>query len=258
MNDSAAQVDKWVCAINAIIKQMQSEFSPIYEGPESLHCVQSGKDKSFNPITAGKKECVFGCNLSNLCNREKTTVPAFMEELIRVIERKGVDNDGLYRINGNLAEVQKLRCQIDQGKNNFNDSDIHVLAGTLKTFLRELEDPIIPKHLQEQFLDATSTQDKNRKFHKIKELVKQLPIAHYETLKVLCRHLNNVVDVSHLNRMHVQNIALVFGPTICRVNIVTSSNNIFNLNIMLPNDLVEFIFRNHEELFDSNTKVYNK
>ena len=64
-------------------------------------------------------ECVFGCNLSNLCNREKTTVPAFMEELIRVIERKGVDNDGLYRINGNLAEVQKLRCQIDQGNKNF-------------------------------------------------------------------------------------------------------------------------------------------
>lgn len=67
---------------------------------------------------------------------------------------KGVDNDGLYRISGNLAEVQKLRCLVDQGKYNFNDSDIHVLTGTLKSFFREIEDPVIPKNMQEQFINA--------------------------------------------------------------------------------------------------------
>lgn len=28
----------------------------------------------------------------------------------------GLDHDGIYRISGNLAQIQKLRCQVDQGK----------------------------------------------------------------------------------------------------------------------------------------------
>jgi Rho GTPase-activating protein 12/27 len=92
--------------------------------------------------------------LINLCNKERRTVPFFVEEIIKAIEIKGVDNDGLYRISGNLAEVQKLRCLVDQGKYQFNDSDIHVLTGTLKSFFREIEDPVIPKNMQEQFINA--------------------------------------------------------------------------------------------------------
>jgi hypothetical protein len=29
----------------------------------------------------------------------------------------GLDHDGIYRINGNQAHIQKLRCQVDQGNN---------------------------------------------------------------------------------------------------------------------------------------------
>ena len=42
------------------------------------------------------------------------------------------------------------------GKHNFNDFDIHVLSGTLKTFFRELEDPLIPLPMQDRFLKAIS------------------------------------------------------------------------------------------------------
>ena len=27
----------------------------------------------------------------------------------------GLDADGLYRMSGNLSQVQKIRCQVDQG-----------------------------------------------------------------------------------------------------------------------------------------------
>lgn len=36
------------------------------------------------------------------------------------------------------------------------EEDVHVLTGTLKLFLRELSDPIIPSELNKEFMSAIS------------------------------------------------------------------------------------------------------
>ena len=94
----------------------------------------------------------------SLCRREKRSVPLFVDDIIAAIEAKGVDMDGIYRISGNLVEVQKVRHLVDHGKHNFKDFDIHVLCGALKTFFRELEEPLVPFSLHQDFLMATSKQ----------------------------------------------------------------------------------------------------
>ena len=91
-----------------------------------------------------------------MCRKENRTYPLFVEEIIACIEYRGLDVDGIYRISGNLAEVQKVRFQVDHGKNNFKDFDIHVLCGALKTFFRELEEPLIPFSLHQEFLNSIS------------------------------------------------------------------------------------------------------
>jgi hypothetical protein len=83
-------------------------------------------------------------------------VPYFVEEITAAIEAKGLDMDGLYRISGNVTEVQKLRHQVDHGKYNFKDFDIHVLCGALKTFFRELDDSLIPVGFRTHFVEAMS------------------------------------------------------------------------------------------------------
>lgn len=59
---------------------------------------------------------VFGCDLSSLCNREGQLVPKILQYCIDAIEVKGLQTDGLYRICGNLSEVQKIRFQVNHGK----------------------------------------------------------------------------------------------------------------------------------------------
>ena len=57
----------------------------------------------------------------------------------------GLDFDGLYRISGNQAQIQKLRFLVDSTEDyNLSDYDVNVLTGALKLFFRELKEPLIP------------------------------------------------------------------------------------------------------------------
>ena len=53
--------------------------------------------------------------LAEICRREQATVPKFIRVATQVIEERGLDADGIYRISGNLSAVQRIRCQVDQG-----------------------------------------------------------------------------------------------------------------------------------------------
>ncbi|KAM4608606.1 rho GTPase-activating protein 15 isoform 2-T2 [Polymixia lowei] len=61
------------------------------------------------------KDRVFGCHLLTLCEREGTTVPRFVKLCLGAVEKRGLEADGIYRVSGNLATIQKLRFIVDQG-----------------------------------------------------------------------------------------------------------------------------------------------
>ena len=118
-----------------------------------------------------KDEPVFGCHLQNLCAGDDTLVPKFVQRVVQLIESKpdNMKADGIYRASGNLSQVQKIRCQVDQ--NNWKvleeEEDVHVLTGCLKLFFRELKEPLIPFATFEKALEITNSPsgaDKIRKF----------------------------------------------------------------------------------------------
>ncbi|XP_076870224.1 rho GTPase-activating protein 9 isoform X2 [Brachyhypopomus gauderio] len=59
------------------------------------------------------KDQVFGCSLEVLCEREKSTVPQFVKKCTETVEKRGLDSDGIYRVSGNLAVIQKLRFAVN-------------------------------------------------------------------------------------------------------------------------------------------------
>uniref|UniRef100_A0A8C6C2W5 Rho-GAP domain-containing protein n=1 Tax=Monodon monoceros TaxID=40151 RepID=A0A8C6C2W5_MONMO len=59
------------------------------------------------------KDQVFGTNLANLCQRENGTVPKFVKLCTEHVEQYGLDVDGIYRVSGNFAVIQKLRFLIE-------------------------------------------------------------------------------------------------------------------------------------------------
>uniref|UniRef100_A0A8C5U9F1 Rho GTPase activating protein 27 n=1 Tax=Malurus cyaneus samueli TaxID=2593467 RepID=A0A8C5U9F1_9PASS len=72
----------------------------------------------------------------------------------------GLDIDGLYRVSGNLATIQKLRYKVEHDEQlDLDDGrweDIHVVTGALKLFLRELPEPLVPFSHFDKFIAAIS------------------------------------------------------------------------------------------------------
>ncbi|XP_033982634.1 rho GTPase-activating protein 12b isoform X5 [Trematomus bernacchii] len=196
------------------------------------------------------KDQVFGCSLTSLCQRENTSVPNFVTMCIDHVENTGLSIDGLYRVSGNLAVIQKLRFAVNHDETlDLNDSkweDIHVCTGALKMFFRELPEPLFTYGSFEDFVEAIKSSDYNQRVNSIKDLINKLPKPNHDTMQGLFEHLRRVIDHGEANRMTTQSVAIVFGPTLLRPE--TETGNIA-VHMVYQNQIVELILLEYESIF---------
>nr|XP_046226866.1 rho GTPase-activating protein 12b isoform X3 [Scatophagus argus] len=196
------------------------------------------------------KDQVFGCSLTSLCQRENTSVPNFVKMCIEHVENTGLDIDGLYRVSGNLAVIQKLRFAVNHDeKVDLNDSkweDIHVTTGALKMFFRELPEPLFTYGSFNDFVNAIKSSDYKQRVNSIKDLIKKLPKPNHDTMQVLFKHLRRVIEHGEANRMTTQSVAIVFGPTLLRPEAETGN---IAVHMVYQNQIVELILLEYESIF---------
>uniref|UniRef100_A0A9J8C2B9 Rho GTPase activating protein 12b n=2 Tax=Cyprinus carpio TaxID=7962 RepID=A0A9J8C2B9_CYPCA len=206
--------------------------------------LQAVRDKGYI------KDQVFGCSLTALCQREVTSVPNFVKMCIEHVENTGLNVDGLYRVSGNLAVIQKLRFAVNHDeKVNLEDNkweDIHVTTGALKMYFRELPEPLFTYASFNDFVEAIKHSDYKQRVQSIKDLIKQLPKPNQETMKVLFRHLKRVIDHGEVNRMTTQSVAIVFGPTLLRPEVETGN---MAVHMVYQNQIVELILLEYDNIF---------
>ncbi|XP_038153121.1 rho GTPase-activating protein 9 isoform X2 [Cyprinodon tularosa] len=214
------------------------------------------------------KDQVFGCRLEMLCERERSNVPRFVRLCTEAVEKRGLDTDGIYRVSGNLAVIQKLRFLVDheralttdgrfmfpadlvqEEKLNLDESeweDIHVVTGALKLFFRELPEPLVPYGFFTDIVETVKMTDHMDKVDRLKCLVLNMPPPNHDTLKFMCRHLRRVLEHSDVNRMTTQNIGIVFGPTLMRPE---HDNGNMAVNMVYQNQAVELILSEFDHIF---------
>ncbi|XP_060901418.1 rho GTPase-activating protein 12-like isoform X4 [Labrus mixtus] len=206
--------------------------------------LQSVRDKGYI------KDQVFGCSLSDLCHRESVTVPSFVRMCIDHVENTSLCVDGLYRVSGNLAVIQKLRFAINHDeKVNLSDSkweDIHVTTGALKMYFRELPEPLFTYALFHDFVSSIKLSEYKHRVQSIKDLVRALPKPNHDTMQTLFKHLRRVIDHGEENRMTTQSVAIVFGPTLLRPETETLN---MAVHMVYQNQIVELILLEYENIF---------
>ncbi|KAM6267261.1 protein FAM13A isoform 10-T10 [Spheniscus humboldti] len=160
---------------------------------------------------------VFGVSLLELQQQglSKNGIPIVVWNIVEYLTQHGMTQEGLFRVNGSMKMVEQLRLQYERGEEVelVKDGDVYSAASLLKLFLRELPDGIITSALHPRFIQLyQDTRNDVQKESNLKELLKELPDAHYCLLKYLCQFLIKVAEHHVENRMNLCNLATVFGP----------------------------------------------
>ncbi|XP_050054847.1 rho GTPase-activating protein 21 isoform X4 [Aphis gossypii] len=153
-------------------------------------------------------------------------VPLIVEVCTSIVEDKGLDIIGIYRVPGNTAAITSLTEAVNTGGMETPDmaikllqrdprwTDVNVISSLLKSFFRRLPDALLTTEMYPHFIEADKIDDPVQRMVKLRELVHKLPDHHFETLRYLLMHLKKIVQHSGVNKMEARNLAIVFGPTL--------------------------------------------
>ncbi|XP_072388451.1 rho GTPase-activating protein 23 isoform X2 [Diabrotica undecimpunctata] len=148
-------------------------------------------------------------------------LPKFVEVCTDIIDDRGLQTVGIYRVPGNNASITALSEEINK---NYDDvplddprwNDLHLVSSILKSYFRKMPNSLITIQLYPSFIKADKIENPKERMEQLRRLVKSLPRHNYYTLKHIVMHLRRVGNNSNVNKMDFKNLAIVFGPTIVR------------------------------------------
>ncbi|KAG5445044.1 Rho GTPase-activating protein 1, partial [Clonorchis sinensis] len=183
-------------------------------------------------------------------NNGGRSIPIVLEDAVDYLREFGLDTDGIFRRSVNVGRLRQLQDVYNRGEavDLREYDDPHLAAALLKSFLRELTEPILTFELYDDILGMGKTpQDLQGrdKVSAIKELIlTKLPDDNYEILNYLMRFLTEVALHSSQNRMNASNIAVVFGPSLIWSRHQTSLSAITMINAF-----VQILITHYESIF---------
>ncbi|XP_012686800.1 rho GTPase-activating protein 10 isoform X2 [Clupea harengus] len=177
---------------------------------------------------------------------------SFVKNSINAIEKRGINDQGLYRVVGVSSKVQKLLClMIDEKSNDLDlsvceDWDVKTITSALKLYLRSLPEPLMTYGLYKEFIIPAKSGSPEPRLQAIHCLVHKLPERNRLVLGLLMKHLATVAAHSKQNLMTVANLGVVFGPTLMRPEEETVAAI---MDLKFQNIVVEILIEQHEKIF---------
>uniref|UniRef100_A0A671KMH9 Rho GTPase-activating protein 42 n=1 Tax=Sinocyclocheilus anshuiensis TaxID=1608454 RepID=A0A671KMH9_9TELE len=171
---------------------------------------------------------------------------------IELVETRGINTMGLYRIGGVNSKVQRLMTSVFAAKAPADMDldpdtwDNKTITSGLKNYLRCLAEPLMTYRLHKDFIMAVKSDDQNYRVCAVHALVHKLPEKNKEMLDILIKHLHVVSTHSQKNLMTVSNLGVIFGPTLMRSQEETVAAM---MNIKFQNIVVEILIENYDKIF---------
>uniref|UniRef100_A0A4W5JTA7 Rho GTPase-activating protein 29 n=1 Tax=Hucho hucho TaxID=62062 RepID=A0A4W5JTA7_9TELE len=281
----AAQTHK-LRKLRALSKCRECDSLVVFYGAECEECFLACHKKCLETlaIQCGHKKLqgrlhLFGVDLTQAARNNPDGIPFIITKCTSEIENRALDMKGIYRVNGAKSRVEKL-CQVfENGKDLVELSDLypHDISNVLKLYLRQLPEPLIlfrfyndfiglAKESQNIIVDEVEesrvspasltppqiSMELNRVLFKIKDLLRQLPPAHYKTLQFLIQHLHRVTEQAEENKMTASNLGIIFGPTLIKPRQTDAEVSLSSL-VDYPYQalIVELLIRHYQIIFDA-------
>uniref|UniRef100_H2TUB3 Rho GTPase-activating protein 44 n=1 Tax=Takifugu rubripes TaxID=31033 RepID=H2TUB3_TAKRU len=143
-----------------------------------------------------------------------------IEACVTMLLECGMQEEGLFRVAPSASKLKKLKASLDCGVLDVQEysADPHAIAGALKSYLRELPEPLMSYELYNDWIQASNIQDQDRRLQALHSACEKLPAANNNNFKYLIKFLSKLTEHQDVNKMTPGNIAIVLGPNLLWMN----------------------------------------
>ncbi|XP_071968740.1 rho GTPase-activating protein 44 isoform X5 [Engystomops pustulosus] len=139
-----------------------------------------------------------------------------IEACVTMLLECGMQEEGLFRVAPSASKLKKLKaaldcCVVDVAEYS---ADPHAIAGALKSYLRELPEPLMTFELYEEWIQASNIQDQDKRLQALWNACEKLPKSNYNNFKYVIKFLSKLTEYQDANKMTPSNMAIVLGPNL--------------------------------------------
>jgi len=218
--------------------------------PKSHDATPKNHDEITPKIVGGP---FFGVSLRELVQRAQTEfiLPSIVADCIRYLKDTGaIRNVGIFRMEGALDDRYLLKNIYDKGgRLDFEKQtpDPNAVAGLLKQYLRELNDPLISINLYDKFIKTIDMNGEER-LEALRDLFRKMATPNRLIFKLTFEFIHHVAQFYEINKMPATNLATMFSPNVFRAPPETPPETLLS-NAFKERTCIEFIILNFYEIF---------
>ncbi|XP_067313170.1 rho GTPase-activating protein 44 isoform X3 [Pseudorasbora parva] len=139
-----------------------------------------------------------------------------IEACVTMLLECGMEEEGLFRVAPSASKLKKLKASLDCGVLDVQEysADPHAIAGALKSYLRELPEPLMSLELYDEWIQASNIQDMDKRLQALLGTCEKLPSDNLNNFRYLIKFLAKLTEYQDANKMTPGNIAIVLGPNL--------------------------------------------
>ncbi|XP_056673440.1 rho GTPase-activating protein 44 isoform X2 [Monodelphis domestica] len=139
-----------------------------------------------------------------------------IEACVTMLLECGMQEEGLFRVAPSASKLKKLKAALDCCVLDVQEysADPHAIAGALKSYLRELPEPLMTFELYEEWIQASNIQDQDKMLQALWNTCEKLPKANHNNIRYLIKFLAKLSEFQDTNKMTPSNMAIVLGPNL--------------------------------------------
>ncbi|XP_043329680.1 rho GTPase-activating protein 44 isoform X1 [Cervus canadensis] len=139
-----------------------------------------------------------------------------IEACVTMLLECGMQEEGLFRVAPSASKLKKLKAALDCCVVDVQEcsADPHAIAGALKSYLRELPEPLMTFELYDEWIQASNIQDQDKRLQALWNACEKLPKANHNNIRYLIKFLSKLSEYQDVNKMTPSNMAIVLGPNL--------------------------------------------
>ncbi|KAM5150440.1 rho GTPase-activating protein 44 isoform 2-T2 [Callospermophilus lateralis] len=139
-----------------------------------------------------------------------------IEACVTMLLECGMQEEGLFRVAPSASKLKKLKAALDCCVVDVQEysADPHAIAGALKSYLRELPEPLMTFELYDEWIQASNIQEQEKRLQALWNACEKLPKANHNNIRYLIKFLSKLSEYQDINKMTPSNMAIVLGPNL--------------------------------------------